>query len=243
MATAKKATMADFKIKCMVWGEPGAGKTRFALSAPKPLVIDLENSTALYSNEFDFYRAVIDQSKNDDKYKINNAVNLTLQIIDEIAKGEYNGEVETLVIDPITDLLDNIEAVLCNKYESMIGKNIQQLSAIQKTKWYAYRRDGIRKVLDKLINLPVNIVWVAREKNVWEQTSQGMQPKGKTFDGLDIIEYLPDIVIHLKKDGESQVKKSRIGNIPSELEIKNWDSITKVLETKNVVKKTALKAI
>ena len=43
MGTAKKAVIEDCKIKMMLWGEPGAGKSRFALSAPTPLVIDLEN--------------------------------------------------------------------------------------------------------------------------------------------------------------------------------------------------------
>jgi hypothetical protein len=239
MATAKKATMKDAKIKVLVWGEAGSGKSRFALTAPKPLVIDLENSTALYSNEFDFYRATIDQTNDSCK----NATKLTKTIIDEILKGEYTGEVETLVIDPITDLLDNLESLLVNSYENIIKRKITDLNQLDKTKWYSYRRDKTRELLDMIINLPLNIVLVAREKNLWDRKDGKMQPVGKTFDGLDIIEYLPDVVINLKKDGESQVKKSRIGNIPSELEIKNWDSITKVLETKKTVKKTALKAI
>ena len=47
MSIIKKATLEDVKIKMMVWGEAGSGKSRFSLTAPKPLVIDLENSTRL----------------------------------------------------------------------------------------------------------------------------------------------------------------------------------------------------
>ena len=53
---AKKATLEDAKLKIMVWGESGCGKSRFALSAPAPIVVDLEGSTRLYANEFDFWK-------------------------------------------------------------------------------------------------------------------------------------------------------------------------------------------
>ena len=46
---AKKATLDDVNLKIMVWGESGSGKSRFALSAPNPIVIDLEGSTRLYA--------------------------------------------------------------------------------------------------------------------------------------------------------------------------------------------------
>ena len=45
MALAKKATLDDVNLKIMIWGESGSGKSRFSLSAPSPLVIDLEGST------------------------------------------------------------------------------------------------------------------------------------------------------------------------------------------------------
>jgi hypothetical protein len=245
MATAKKATMKDAKIKVLVWGEAGSGKSRFALTAPKPLVIDLENSTALYSNEFDFYRATIDQTNDSCK----NATKLTKTIIDEILKGEYTGEVETLVIDPITDLLDNLESLLVNSYENIIKRKITDLNQLDKTKWYSYRRDKTRELLDMIINLPINVIFVARAKNMWDKKDGKMQPVGKTFDGLDIIEYLPDVVINLTDNGQAHIKKSRIGNLPKVLELNHWNNITKALDKKEIefelvnIEKTALKAI
>ena len=49
MGLAKKATLDDVNLKIMVWGESGSGKSRFALSSPSPIVIDLEGSTRLYA--------------------------------------------------------------------------------------------------------------------------------------------------------------------------------------------------
>ena len=59
---AKKATLDDVNLKIMVWGESGSGKSRFALSAPSPIAIDLEGSTRLYADQFDFYKAEVDKT-------------------------------------------------------------------------------------------------------------------------------------------------------------------------------------
>lgn len=223
MATAKKATMENAKIKMMVWGEPFSGKSRFALSAPKPLVIDLENSTGLYSNDFDFYRASINLCDKDTK----NAVNLTKTIIDEIIAGEYKDEVETIIIDPVTDLLDNLETLLANTYEKNIAKRrIIDMNQLDKSKWYSYRRDKIREMLDMILNLDLNVVFVARAKNLWGKTEKGIAPIGKTFDGIDIIEYLPDVVLNFHTGGSCTVKKARgVKDINKITEVEDWNSI------------------
>ena len=61
---AKKATLEDVNLKIMVWGESGSGKSRFALSSPNPIVVDLEGSTRLYANQFDFYKAEVKKTDN-----------------------------------------------------------------------------------------------------------------------------------------------------------------------------------
>lgn len=114
---AKKATLDDINLKVMIWGESGSGKSRFALSSPSPLVIDLEGSTRLYADEFDFWKAEVDKRNE----KANNPANLTMSIIDEILKGEYTDR-KTLIIDPVTDLLDTIESSCATQYEKNIGK-------------------------------------------------------------------------------------------------------------------------
>lgn len=103
---AKKATLDDVNLKIMVWGESGSGKSRFALSSPNPIVIDLEGSTRLYAEQFDFYKAEVDKTNN----RASNPATLTVNLIEEILKGEYPDR-KTLIVDPITDLLDCIEDV------------------------------------------------------------------------------------------------------------------------------------
>lgn len=228
MGLAKKATLEEANLKIMVWGESGSGKSRFALSAPNPIVIDLEGSTRLYANQFDFYKAEIDKTNP----KAENEAKLTLSLIEEIIKGEYPDR-KTLIVDPVTDLLDCIENMCAKKYESMIGKAIGELNQLQKTKWYAYRRENTRFILNQLKDVPMNLVLVARAKNFWDSKDGKLQPAGLTYDALDIVEYLMDIVIQLEKTEKGTralVKKSRLGNLPDVLDIQDYSSIIKALE-------------
>ena len=194
---AKKATLEDVNLKVMVWGESGSGKSRFALSAPNPIVIDLEGSTRLYANEFDFWKAEVDKTNP----QAGNPGSLTINLLKEILEGKYPDR-KTLIVDPVTDLLDCIEDVSAKKYEEMIGKKVTELNAVQKTKWYAYRRETARNILNQLKDIPMNLILVARAKNLWDTKDGKMQPVGLTYDALDIVEYLMDIVIQLEKNGK-----------------------------------------
>lgn len=227
---AKKATLDDVNLKVMVWGESGSGKSRFSLSAPSPLVVDLEGSTRLYAGEFHFYKAEINHKDS----RASNSATLVTNIIQEILEGKYPDR-KTLIIDPVTDLLDCIEDCCAKNYEKQIGKKVDQLNQLQKTKWYAYRRETSRTVLNKLKDVPMNLILVARAKNVWDTKDGKMQPIGLTYDALEIVEYLMDIVIQLEKNGEETraiVKKSRIGNLPKVLDVKDFSSIENAIKNK-----------
>lgn len=224
---AKRATLDDVNIKLMIWGESGSGKSRFALSAPNPLVVDLEGSTRLYASEFDFWKAEIDKNNQ----LACNPATLVKNVINEIFNGEYPDR-KTLIIDPVTDLLDCIENICATQYEKNISKKIDTLNAVQKTKWYAFRRETTRTILNQLKDVPMNLILIARTKNIWDTVDGKMQPVGLTYDALDIVEYLMDIVIQLEKgiDGSKAiVKKSRIGNLPKVLDVQNYNSILDAL--------------
>lgn len=231
MGLAKKATLDDVNLKIMVWGESGSGKSRFALSSPSPIVIDLEGSTRLYAEQFDFYKAEVDKANT----LASNPATLTVNLLKEIIEGQYPDR-KTLVVDPLTDLLDCIEDISARKYEEMIGKKVSDLNAVQKTKWYAYRRETVRNVLNQLKDIPMNLILVARAKNLWDTKDGKMQPVGLTYDALDIVEYLMDIVIQLEKNGDETkaiVKKSRIGSLPKILDVKDYSSIENALKNSN----------
>ncbi|GAG93830.1 unnamed protein product [marine sediment metagenome] len=241
MSIAKKATMEDAKIKCMVWGDSGTGKSRFGLSAPSPLVIDTEDSTSLYSNEFDFFVGKIDATKKEQR----NAVMLTATIIEEIEQGQYP-QIKTLVVDCLTDILEEVESASATQYEKTLGgKTVLDLNAVQKTKWYAFRRNNIRRMIDRLKALPLNLILVCRSKDVWGQVQGKMQPIGKTYDAHELTEWLMDVVIKLDKKGKditATVTKSRIGDLAETIEVtKGYQSIIEAVGKKATTTKTATK--
>lgn len=203
MALAKKATKADAYLKAMLWGEPGSGKTRLALSFPAPLVIDLERGSRLYAEEFDFLLAEPTPEMA--------GVTVVKTVIDEILRGEYPDR-KTLIIDPITDYLDQLEALLIDA-KRKAGINLEALKGPLAAKVRAEIKDGIKERLEALLRLPMHIVFVAREKNNWE----GSVVNGKRPDANDLVEYLPDVVINLKRGGIAEVQKSRIKALPDKI--------------------------
>jgi hypothetical protein len=230
MGVAKKARLEDFKLKVLIWGLPGGGKTRWALHSPKPLIMDTENSTLLYSNEFDFMRAKIDPNIPAQR----DAVFLATTLLKEFGSNEYSDDlVETFVIDSVSDLLDNVESMLCRDYEKQLGKSVESLNQLQKTKWYAFRRDKTRDLLNKIIAIDKNIIFTARSKLKWENVNGQMTPVGVTNDCLEILEYLVDIVIFINEHGVIEVKKTRLTKETGIIEnIKTFNDLLKIVKNK-----------
>lgn len=215
MPIAKKATKYDTFLKIMAWGEPGAGKTRLALSFPAPLVIDLERGSRLYADQFDFLVAEPTPQMP--------GTHLIKAVVDEVSKGEYPDR-KTLIIDPITDYLDQLEWEFA-KMKADRGISLDTMKAPQKAGYYAEQKDFMRQRLDAVLRLPMNVVFVARAKNNWV----GTEVSGRKADASEIVEYLCDIVLHIEKGGAAQAKKSRIKDLPSTIRAATFADIEAAL--------------
>lgn len=214
---ASKATMADVRLKVFAWGEPGTGKSRLGLSFPKPLVADLENSTGLYAGEFDFLRATRQVTLADGARYDYKPHQLVYALVQQIKKGLYPG-VETLVIDPITDYMDALEAALIEKMAAK-GVNIATMSGMAKAKAYSELNDAIRGELEKLLALPLHVVFVCRAKNLWGTNAQGkMDVIGRQPDCKEIVPYLADVVLRMERGGAAVVEKGRLAALPGKIQ-------------------------
>lgn len=85
-------------VKALFYGQPGAGKTRLAASAPKPKWYDWENSTTTLEYVPDL-RWIIEQNRVV-KYPD------PLELFNSIRSDVRNPEVETIVIDSFTTAVD-----------------------------------------------------------------------------------------------------------------------------------------
>lgn len=218
---ATRATLADVKVKTLAWGEPGCGKSRLALSFPKPLVVDLEKSTALYAGEFDFLK--VEPSAQWKPHQ------LVYAIVKQIQKGMYAGEAETLVIDPITDYLDALEAALIERQQAR-GVDLNKLSGMAKTKAYAELNDAFRAELDKILTLDMHVVFVCRAKNLWGMKDGKMDVLGRQPDCKELVRYLPDLVLHMQPGGDAIVEKSRLGALPPKVRALTFRHIQEALQ-------------
>lgn len=217
---ARPASRASALIKTLIWGEAGSGKTRCALSFPAPLVLDLERGCEWYADEFSFWVAHPTAELP--------VTMLVKAVVDQVLAGAYPDR-RTLVIDPITDYLDQLEVVLIAQLKQK-GMDPDNLKGPKKAQAYAYIRDQIRQRLDTLLRLPMNIVFVARAKNVWGTDDQGrMAPVARTYDARDIVEFLCDVVLMAERGGGARVVKSRIALLPERLEVARYDALAQVL--------------
>lgn len=212
---AKKPTLADAKLKVMAWGESGSGKTRFALSFPAPIVADLERGSSLYAGQFDFLVA-------EPSAKLPGPA-LIKALVDQINAGAYPDR-KTLIIDPVTDYLDYLEDALIQQ-KVKDGIVLANLKGPLQAKFRHDIKDGLRRRLDEILRLDMNIVFVARSKNEWK----GSEVTGRTYDAGEIVEYLCDVVLLMKKGGTAEVKKSRLASLPDSIKVATYADLRQAL--------------
>lgn len=196
-------------LKIALFGKGGTGKTRFALSFPKPCVIDGEHSTDPYRERYEFK-----------VFHTNRWMGLEKPIQWLRA---HPGAFETLVIDPATifyaDLInDLIEIAKKKRGQETMDRGMW---GIEKRRWFA--------LCNVLTSLPMHVILNFREADVYvdQVGAHGEDIMKKTgefrLEADKQTEYLFDFSLRCfteenKKKGESkflfQVMKSRYDWMP-----------------------------
>ena len=159
-------------VKMMVYGQAGMGKTTFALSAPKPLLLDFDNGVKRVNTaHLDDNVGIVQVSSWQD---ILNLLNYNKKDLEEF---------DTIVVDTIGKMIDFIIAYRCN------GRNpqIQDWGTINNDfKWFT----------SSLSQLNKNIVFVAHRDTRKEGESTVYIPalREKNYNNivtdLDLLGYL-----------------------------------------------------
>ena len=189
----KKPKKADKRLKCMLYGMAGVGKTTASIMFPRPAVIDTERGT-----EMDQYVDAINQRKG---VVLRTASYDT--IMDQIRMlATEDHPYQTLVIDPISVVYDAIADAHKKKVGTDFSKHLVEA-------WSDWKR------LTLLLSaLDMNVVMTAHSKNEWlagESTGQ------QTWDGPKKSDYWVDLIIEVTRDGQDRfgnVRKSRIADLP-----------------------------
>lgn len=223
-----------FKLKLLVYGSPGVGKTVFSSTAPSPLFIDTEKGMLSIRKKIDYI-------------SIENFKEFEELLSDIVSnKTEYKKKYKTLVVDSITELQKrSMDGIL----EDAVKKNVtRDPNLIQQNDW-GKNTEQMRKVLRLLRDLSqhFNIVLTALEKEV--ATEEGLKRRPATtpalFDSInsyvDLIGYMGLRTVDEGDKPTTQryiiftqtpkvIAKSRIPNFPKIIVDPDWNKIAKSIK-------------
>ena len=190
--TTLKDAKAKRGIKILSYGSFSTGKTHFALSSDKPVyIIDTENGASPLADKFPDAKVInicnLGGADVDDKDEVKNfdnfqdAVNYLIKLPEE--------EVGTIIVDSMSDIWSWVQAYAKTKvFKIPIEDRFKQ-----QFDW-GVPNSLIRKNVLKLINKNCNIIFTAREGEIYEGPGQ---PSGRYKpETQKKIPFYVDIVLH-----------------------------------------------
>lgn len=216
----KKALKTRRRLKLFIYGPSGAGKTRLALRFPGVAVMDLEDGTAHYGDDFEFY-----------VLKVTTADEL-MQAVDWLLTHPH--PFCTLVIDPITIYWESLQSKWGRIFlqRNKGGKGHRgDFYELQPRDWVTLKAE-FKELLRKLIALDMNVIVTARQKAQYSD-SGFMHVIGETFDCEKSLPYLFDTILHLYRDDTGHFMaeniKDRTNKLPCGKFEVSYDLIEKCL--------------
>lgn len=214
-------------LKVGVYGDFATGKTHFGLTFPEPIyIIDTENGAPPLVNNFKGKDVrVLDVGEIDGVVsfeKIQNAVDYIIS----------RGDAGTIIIDSVSDLWDYAQ-----EYAKV---KLFKLSVLDRLKqqwdWGSINKLYL-SVVKKLVNTNANIIFTARESEVYAGAGQPtniMKPKWQKTTGFWL-----DFVIHNTKKIDKLNNMNFISNIEKSRQFKslmgkNFDNLTYDILNKSI---------
>lgn len=199
----KSAEKVQKRLKVLVYGESGTGKTWFALTFPgKIAVIDTEGGTELYGGRSDVQEFDVIRTKSYEE------VMTALDFIEADDGKTY----QTLVVDPITVVYQVLQEAAARNSKARDGAIDMRGWGIIKTR--------MNRLYVRLTNLPIHVVVTSRLKEAYEQSGSDLVRAGVKPDSEKSTPYLFDIVLRLENNGKGRralVEKDRSGTLGSEV--------------------------
>lgn len=200
----KQPETIEKRLKLLMYGPPGVGKTTAAISMPSPYLIDTERGA-----ENDQYVKALKASGG--AYFFTTDPNELLQEVRSLVTEQH--DYRTLVIDPLTVIYNDL---LDKSAEALVSENDPTGTSFSRHKGPADR--VMKRLVGLLMRLDMNIIVTSHAKAKWKKAknSKGADEvveDGTTFDCYGKLDYLFDLVLELTRRGKDRVatvRKSRI---------------------------------
>lgn len=162
-------TQSKIKLKGLVYGQPGIGKTSLALSAPKPLLIDFDNGLRRVSKQYQTDSVQIDSYQN---------------LLDILTK-ENISNYETIVIDTLGKMIDRI-----GDWLAVSNPKVKQSDGQMSMKGWGNIKGEFQRLLKLLEGKNKSVIFIAHEKEEKTGDEVMKRPDVAGSSGKDIVKEL-----------------------------------------------------
>jgi len=186
------------KPKFMISGKSGVGKTEFALSFPKPYLIDTEGGA---TRKQYMEKLIGDDGCYFGKEQGSQDFKLVIEEIKQLATSKHG--YKTLIVDSFTKLYNMAAAIAEEEVGNDYGKDKKEANK------------PTRQIIRWLEKIDMTVILICHQKDKWERKGKDITYVGTTFEGYDKLEYELDLWIEITKTGKQRdfiVKKSRIAS-------------------------------
>lgn len=193
-------------ISCMIYGQPGAGKTTLALSAERPVLIDLDRGLYRVEKRFQCPSLQVDSYQ---------------QVLDLITSGEL-APFNTIVIDTLGKLIDRM-----GDYVAKQNPKFKQGDGTLSVKAWGAIKVQFNMLIRMIFDSRKSVIFVAHEREDKDGETRFVRPDVSGSSGKDIVKEL-DLMGYVEMKGnkrtisftpnEKYYAKNSLG-LPSVIEI------------------------
>lgn len=177
-------------ISCMIYGQPGIGKTTLALSSDKPVLIDLDKGLHRVETRFRCPSLQVDSYQ---------------QIIDLLNSDEIK-PFNTIVIDTLGKLIDRM-----GDYVALKNPKYKQYDGTLSMKAWGAIKIQFSTLIKQIFNMNKSVIFVAHEKEDKDGDTRFVRPDVAGSSGKDIVKEL-DLMGYVEMKGN----KRTVSFTPSE---------------------------
>lgn len=181
MSVFQKTETKATRLKALVYGATGTGKTITAISFPEPAIFDVEDGARHYAK----YGKVLNRVVGTNIKNIQTG-------LDELLKNP--GNYKTVVLDSFTKLYESIIESVTAKLRAKTGNPNYELQPLD----YKIIKPVTKNILNKFLYLDMNVIVTAWSKTKWAE-GEFMKKEGTVPDVPDYVPYEFDVVLELFK--------------------------------------------